>query len=82
MQEVQEKVQGGGEMSGIPRTESMWAIAYMSDPWTKPHLYCGTWWTRKEAIAAHCKALGKTWDECHKQGYRAVKVAMTYRYKP
>lgn len=38
--------------------------------------YTGTYFTRREAIDAHCKALGKTWDYCRKKGDRAVKAKL------
>lgn len=35
--------------------------------------YCGGKLTRREAIAAHTRAKGKTWVECRRDGDRAVK---------
>jgi hypothetical protein len=37
-------------------------------------LYTGWWFLRKDAIDAHKKALGKSWDYCKKKGDRAVMI--------
>jgi hypothetical protein len=47
----------------------MWAIVYRDHG-----LYIGTWFTRKDAIYEHCKAKGKTWEQCKASGDRVVKV--------
>ena len=64
-------------------TETRWAIARQSG------LFVGQWLTRRDAVAAHCKALRlphettgqkHRWAELRHAGHRAVKVTMTYEY--
>lgn len=57
--------------------ETMWAIA---GHWTngRGFLYCGTWLTRQDAIAAHTTAKGQSWRLCRKYGDRAVKVEIQW----
>lgn len=56
----------------------LWAIAGVWDD-GKPFLYTGTWLTRKDAIAAHVAAKGRTWKQCRKDDDRAVKVTLTWK---
>lgn len=42
------------------------------------NLYEGQWITRRAAMEAHTRALGKTWEECRKKGDRAVKAAISW----
>ena len=37
--------------------------------------YCGWWFTRREAIAAHCQ--DRTWEQCKENGDEVVKVTIT-----
>lgn len=37
-------------------------------------LYTGWWQTKKEAIAAHTAALGKSWYMCKQKGDSAVRI--------
>lgn len=37
-------------------------------------LYVGQWLTRREAVADHIKALGKSWAEARAVGDQAVKA--------
>lgn len=37
-------------------------------------LYIGWWFTRSEAIKNHSKALGRTWEQCKKNGDRVIKI--------
>lgn len=37
-------------------------------------LYLGTWFLRKDAIAAHSESLGKSWEKCYRNGDRAIRV--------
>lgn len=48
----------------------MWAIKGVYG------LYAGTWFTRSEAIRAHCSAKGWTWKECKSKGDAAVYVSV------
>lgn len=38
--------------------------------------YIGWWFTKKEAIKAHTGELGKTWEDCRKNGDKAVRIRM------
>jgi len=42
------------------------------------YLYTGTWFTRGEAITAHCQALGKDWAYCQTKGDGAVHITVTW----
>lgn len=53
------------------KAEKMWAI--VSDN-KNIGIYSGTWTTRKSAIYYHCKDVGKSWEQCKKDGDRAIKV--------
>ena len=53
------------------KAEIMWAIT------GKYGLYCGTSFTRKAAIDAHCEAVGKLWKECRAKGDEAIRVTVT-----
>jgi len=58
----------------MARVEKMWAIQINRG--RRQSYYCGTWPRRKDAVDAHCKALGKDWAYCKRMGDRAVKVAI------
>lgn len=49
-------------------SESGWAICGHLG------LYTGWRFTRREVIDSHTKAKGQTWEQCRRQGDRAVKV--------
>lgn len=59
------------------RSEAFWAI---QGRWQRgtPFLYCGTWHTRADAIAAHTAEKGCDWNSCRKNGDRAVRVEVSY----
>jgi hypothetical protein len=41
-------------------------------------LYVGWHFTCEEMIYQHTNDLGRSWDECRKNGDRAIKVQITY----
>ena len=49
---------------------------YFENVWTimRYGFYNGWWLLRRDTIEAHCAALGKTWNQCKKEGDKAVKI--------
>jgi len=37
-------------------------------------IYTGWWFTRSEAIEAHCEALGRTWLYCKRKGDKTIRI--------
>lgn len=54
------------------KKEVMWAITGHYG------LYTGTWLRRSDAIRQHTRTVGRTWNECRKQGDEAVRVVMLF----
>lgn len=56
--------------------ETMWFIT------GRYGLYYGGWRTRAQAIEDHCEALGRTWQECRRNGDRAIKCEIIVPEEP
>lgn len=59
-------------MTNTIKPETMWAIYNPSIGF-----YVGAQFTKSEAINAHTRDKGETWEECRAKGDRAVKVILT-----
>ena len=53
-------------------TEKFWIIVGVNGAYT------GTWHAKKDAIADHTSALGKTWAYCKAKGDKAVKATISW----
>lgn len=63
-----------------PLSDTMWAIKGRWQDTGEEFLYTGTFFTRQEAILAHCQARpyeSRDWQKKYRRGDRCIRVRVT-----